>query len=61
MLVTPDASWVERRVTFTVRASSNPSRFVLAACNVGIPIDVVGPLLDVAQREISFSYLVIDV
>jgi hypothetical protein len=61
VLVTPDDNWVERRVTFTVRASSNPSRFVLAACNVGIPIDVVGPLLDVAQREISFSYLVIDV
>jgi hypothetical protein len=60
VLVTPDDNWVERRVTFTVRASSNPSRFVLAACNVGLPIDSpVGAL--VGQREISFSYLVIDV
>jgi hypothetical protein len=60
VLVTPDDRWVERRVTFTVRASSNPSRFVLAACNVGIPIDEPALAL-VSQREISFSYLVIDV
>ena len=60
VLVTPDDNWIERRVTFTVRASSNPSRFVLAACNVGIPIDALTGAL-VAQREISFSYLVIDV
>jgi hypothetical protein len=60
VLVTPDDNWVERRVTFTVRASSNPSRFVLAACNVGLPIDSPTGAL-VVQREISFSYLVIDV
>lgn len=60
VLVTPDDQWVERRVTFTVRASSNPSRFVLAACNVGIPLGET-LLAPVAQREISFSYLVIDV
>ena len=60
MLVTPDDRWVERRVTFTVRASSNPSRFVLAACNLGIPIDDPGLAL-VEQREISFSYVIIDV
>jgi hypothetical protein len=60
VLVTPDDRWVERRVTFTVRASSNPSRFVLAACNVGIPIDEAA-LAPVGQREISFSYLIIDV
>jgi hypothetical protein len=61
VLVSPDDRWVERRVTFSVRASSNPSRFVLAACNVGIPIDVGSVLDQVDQREISFSYLVIDV
>jgi hypothetical protein len=60
VLVSPDDRWVERRVTFTVRASSNASRFVLAACNVGIPIDeaLAEP---VPQREISFSYAIIDV
>jgi hypothetical protein len=60
VLVTPDDNWVERRVTFTVRASSNPSRFVLAACNVGLPIDSPTGAL-VGQREVGFSYLVIDV
>jgi hypothetical protein len=60
VLVTPDDQWVERRVTFTVRASANPSRFVLAACNVGVPID--GPSEpEVAARAISFSYLILDV
>jgi hypothetical protein len=60
MLVSPDDRWVERRVTFTVRASSNRSRFVLAACNVGIPVDGVGDA-DVPQHEVSFSYAIIDV
>jgi hypothetical protein len=59
VLVTPDDRWVERRVTFTVRASSNPSRFVLAACNVGRPPGL--GLATVDEREISFSYLIIDV
>jgi hypothetical protein len=60
VLVMPDDRWIERRVTFTVRASSSPSRFVLAACNVGIPIDTADSGLDVEQREVSFRYLVID-
>jgi hypothetical protein len=55
VLVTPDARWLERRLTFAVRASSNPSRFVLAACDVGVPKDAVEP------REISFSYVILDV
>jgi hypothetical protein len=59
ILVSPDDRWVERRVTFMVRASSNPSRFVLAACNVGRPPDE-GPAA-VEQREITFSYVIIDV
>jgi hypothetical protein len=60
VLISPDDRWVERRVTFTVRSSANPSRFVLAACNVGIPLDET-LLAPVAQREVSFSYLIIDV
>jgi hypothetical protein len=60
VLVTPDENWVERRVTFSVRASVNHSRFVLAACNVGIPLDQAA-LAPVAQHEVSFSYLIIDV
>jgi hypothetical protein len=60
VLVTPDDQWVERRVTFTVRASANPSRFVLAACNVGTPIDG-GGAVEIEQRDISFSYLIIAV
>jgi hypothetical protein len=59
VLVQPDDAWVERRVTFGVRASSNPSRFVLSACNVGVPIDGGGGE-PVPAREISFRYLVID-
>jgi hypothetical protein len=61
ILISPDDRWVERRVTFTVRGSANRSRFVLAACNVGIPIDVGSLPSLVAQHEVSFSYLVIDV
>jgi len=59
VLVSPDENWVERRVTFSVRSSSNHSRFVLAACNVGIPLGGSSGPMD--QREISFSYIVIDV
>jgi hypothetical protein len=60
VLVTPDNRWVERRLTFSVRASSNPSRFVLAACHVGVPID--DPVqLTLPQREVAFSYLIVDV
>jgi hypothetical protein len=59
VLVQPDDRWVERRVTFSVRASSNPGRFVLAACNLGLPIDG-GGAITVEAREISFRYLIID-
>jgi hypothetical protein len=58
VLVQPDDRWIERRVTFTVRASSNPSRFVLAACNVGAPVDEAA--IDLEAREVGFRYLIID-
>jgi hypothetical protein len=59
VLVMPDDRWIERRVTFSVRASSISSRFVLAACNVGVPIDGGGPAT-VDEREIGFRYVIID-
>ena len=59
VLVSPDDRWLERRMTFTVRASADPHRFVLAACNVGRPAG--GVLEPVTQREVSFSYVIIDV
>jgi hypothetical protein len=59
VLVQPDDRWIERRVTFSVHPSSTIGRFILAACNVGIPID--GDLGEpVEAREISFRYLIID-
>jgi hypothetical protein len=60
VLVQPDDRWLERRVTFMVRASSDPRRFVLAACNVGIPIDAGSVAEPVEQREVGFRYVVID-
>jgi hypothetical protein len=54
VIVQPDDRWVERRATFNVRPSSNPSRFVLAACNVGMPKD------ELEAREVGFRYLIID-
>ncbi len=51
VLVTPDETWDERRVTFAVRASKHPSRFVLSGCNLSD--DVVGP------HEVAFSYVVL--
>jgi len=59
VLVQPDDHWLERRVTFGVRASSAPGRFVLSACNLGVPIDGGGPTT-VEARTISFRYLIID-
>jgi hypothetical protein len=59
VIVQPDDRWVERRLTFTVRASSNPGRFVLAACNLGVPVDGGGQQPFTA-REIAFRYLIID-
>jgi hypothetical protein len=58
VLVQPDDRWIERRVTFSVRASSNPSRFVLAACNVGMPVGEGE--LDLEAREVGFRYVIID-
>jgi hypothetical protein len=51
-IVTPDASWPERQLAFTVRNSANHSRFVLAGCNVTTqPTDPV---------EVGFRYAVLD-
>ena len=54
VIVQPDDRWLERRATFNVRASSIPSRFVLAACNVGKPPDTI------LAHEVAFRYLIID-
>jgi hypothetical protein len=59
VLVQPDARFLERRLTFSVRASANPGRFVLAACNLGMPIDDGSPTL-VDAFEVSFRYVIID-
>lgn len=59
VLVQPDDRFLERRLTFSVRASSDTSRFVLAACNLGVPIDG-GVAAPVDAFEVSFRYLVID-
>jgi hypothetical protein len=59
VIVQPDDRWVERRLTFTVRASSKRGRFVLAACNLGVPVDNGGPQ-DFTAREVGFRYLIID-
>jgi hypothetical protein len=53
VLVTPDASWPEDRLSFTVRNSANRSRFVLAGCNA----TASGPTPEV---EVGFRYAVID-
>jgi hypothetical protein len=52
VVVTPDASWPERALAFTVRASANRSRFVLAGCNV--------TAADSAEVEVGFRYVVVD-
>jgi hypothetical protein len=52
-IVTPDASWPERSLAFTVRLSSNRSRFVLAGCNVSRTAT--------APVEVGFRYVVIDI
>jgi hypothetical protein len=58
VLVQPDDRFIERRLTFSVRPSSDPDLFVLAACNVGAPVDL-GPR-DIDPIEVSFRYLIID-
>jgi hypothetical protein len=57
VLVQPDDHFLERRVTFNVRASSTRGRFVLSACNVGLPVTGVE---DLDAFEVSFRYLIID-
>jgi hypothetical protein len=52
MLVTPDSSWPEDRLSFTVRNSANPMRFVLAGCN--------RTTMDVPAFEVAFRYVIID-
>jgi hypothetical protein len=52
VLVTPGDTWPEERLTFMVRNSANPSRFVLAACNQSST--------HVARFAATFRYLVID-
>ena len=52
VLVTPDHSWPERQLSFTVRNSANRSRFVLAGCNAtGDPA---------APVDVGFRYVVLD-
>jgi hypothetical protein len=57
VIVQPDDRLFERRVTFNVRGSSTRGRFVLSACNVGLPVS--GPH-DLDAFEVSFRYLIID-
>jgi hypothetical protein len=52
VLVTPDASWPERSLAFTVRGSANRSRFVLAGCNATEAATT--------EVEVGFRYVVID-
>ena len=52
VLVTPDSRWPEDRLSFTVRNSANPMRFVLAGCNrTNTPVDAF---------EVAFRYVIID-
>jgi hypothetical protein len=52
VLVTPNASWPEDQLSFTVRNSANTSRFVLAGCN--FTRAATTPI------EVGFRYVVID-
>ena len=58
VIVQPDDRFQERRLTFSVRGSSDTSRFVLAACNLGAPDG--GVVAPVDAFEVSFRYVVID-
>jgi len=53
VLVTPDSAWPEDKLAFTVRASANRTRFVLAGCNV------TGT--STAPVDAGFRYAVIDI
>jgi hypothetical protein len=52
VLVTPDASWPERSLAFSVRGSASRSRFVLAGCNV--------TRTATTAVDVGFRYVVID-
>jgi hypothetical protein len=52
VLVTPDDAWPERELAFTVRNSSNRSRFVLAGCNA------TGRASE--ARDVGFRYAVVE-
>jgi hypothetical protein len=52
VLATPDSSWPERALAFTVRGSASRSRFVLAGCNV--------TAARTEAVEVGFRYVVID-
>jgi hypothetical protein len=52
VIVTPNDEWPEEALSFTVRNSAAPSRFVLAACNV--------TNAKVTRFEAGFRYLVVD-
>jgi len=52
VLATPDSAWPERQLAFTVRASANRSRFVLAGCNA--------TKTATTGVEVGFRYVVID-
>jgi hypothetical protein len=54
VIVQPDDRLLERRLTFNARVSSTRGRFVLAACNVGVPATRIDAF------EVAFRYLVID-
>lgn len=58
VLVMPGREWPDKKLSMTVRQSSNPSRFVLIACN---PLkDLVGNAV-AAGTQVSFNYAVIGV
>ena len=52
VLVTPGQNWPEKTLSFSVRNSANPSRFVISACNV-----TAGSQTPVT---INFRYLIVD-
>jgi hypothetical protein len=52
VLATPDSAWPERQLAFTVRASANRSRFVLAGCNSNKAATT--------EVDVGFRYVVID-
>jgi len=53
VLVTPDERWPEDRLSFTVRSSANPMRFVLAGCNRP-------GAAPVQPFEVGFRYVIVD-